>query len=223
MSSTPTAARRRSPATACAAPRPSSPGAAPSPSPEVLFADRGRRDARRDPRRPTARASRSAWASALPGSRPGHPLRRRADLRPDPRSPAGRRRTKTAPSPASPWAIPTAACSSTPSRPAASGRAWAPRSRPHPFFPARTNVEFVRVRSRSEIEVRFWERGVGETLASGTGSAAAAVASMLKGLVDRAVTVRTAIGSLKVEWPEGGEVLQTGPAEVVFSGDYPTG
>jgi diaminopimelate epimerase len=91
----------------------------------------------------------------------------------------------------------------------------------HPFFPNRTNVEFIRVMGRDEIEVLFWERGVGETLASGTGSAAAAVASMLKGLVDRAVTVRTARGSLKVEWPEGGEVLQTGPAEIVFSGDYP--
>ncbi len=92
----------------------------------------------------------------------------------------------------------------------------------HPFFPNRTNVEFIRVVGRDEIEVLFWERGVGETLASGTGSAAAAVASMIKGLVDRAVKVRTAIGSLKVEWLEGGEVLQTGPAEVVFSGDYPT-
>ena len=91
----------------------------------------------------------------------------------------------------------------------------------HPFFPARTNVEFVRVASRGEIEVRFWERGVGETLASGTGSAAAAAAAMLKGLVDRTVTVHTAMGSLKVEWPEGGEVLQTGPAAFVFSGDLP--
>jgi len=91
----------------------------------------------------------------------------------------------------------------------------------HPFFPNRTNVEFIRVLNRKEIEVRFWERGVGETLASGTGSAAAAVASMLKGLTDRDVTVRTAIGSLRVEWPEGGQVLQTGQAEVVFSGDYP--
>jgi len=91
----------------------------------------------------------------------------------------------------------------------------------HPFFPNRANVEFIRVVSRDEIEVLFWERGVGETLASGTGSAAAAVASMLKGLVDRAVKVRTAMGSLKVEWLEGGDVFQTGPAEVVFSGDYP--
>ena len=91
----------------------------------------------------------------------------------------------------------------------------------HPFFPNRTNVEFIRVVNRSEVEVMFWERGVGETLASGTGSAAAAVASMIKGLADRAVTVRTARGSLTVEWPEGGEVYQTGPAEVVFSGEYP--
>jgi diaminopimelate epimerase len=91
----------------------------------------------------------------------------------------------------------------------------------HPFFPNRTNVEFIRVVGRDEIEVLFWERGVGETLASGTGSAAAAVASMLKGLTDRLVKVRTAMGGLTVEWPEGGEVSQTGPAEVVFSGDYP--
>ncbi len=92
----------------------------------------------------------------------------------------------------------------------------------HPFFPGRTNVEFIRVIGRNEIEVLFWERGVGETLASGTGAAAAAVASILKGLTDRSIKVRTAMGSLTVEWPEGGEVLQTGPAEVVFSGDYPT-
>jgi diaminopimelate epimerase len=91
----------------------------------------------------------------------------------------------------------------------------------HPFFPNRTNVEFIRVLNRKEIDVRFWERGVGETLASGTGSAAAAVSSMLKGLTDRDVTVRTAIGSLRVEWPEGGQVFQTGQAEVVFSGEYP--
>lgn len=91
----------------------------------------------------------------------------------------------------------------------------------HPFFPNRTNVEFIRVVGRDEIEVLFWERGVGETLASGTGSAAAAVASMLKGLTDRRVRVRTALGGLTVEWSESGEVSQTGPAEFVFEGDYP--
>ncbi|HDT14530.1 MAG TPA: diaminopimelate epimerase [Candidatus Aminicenantes bacterium] len=105
--------------------------------------------------------------------------------------------------------------------PLAEWRAIGAEIESHPFFPRRTNVEFIRIVDRGEIEVRFWERGVGETLASGTGSAAAAVAAMLKGLVDRAVTVRTALGGLRVEWPEGGEVYQIGPAEVVFTGDYP--
>lgn len=92
----------------------------------------------------------------------------------------------------------------------------------HPFFPKRTNVEFVRVIGPDEIEALFWERGVGETLASGTGSAAAAAAAILKGLTGRRVRVRTAMGSLTVDWPEGGEISQTGPAELVFEGDYPS-
>ena len=87
----------------------------------------------------------------------------------------------------------------------------------HPFFPHRTNVEFIRVLSRGEIEVLFYERGVGETLASGTGSCAAAVASMLRGLTDRKVAVRTTLGRLIVEWTED-QILQTGPAEIVFEG-----
>lgn len=91
----------------------------------------------------------------------------------------------------------------------------------HPFFPNRTNVEFIRVLNRGEIEVLFWERGVGETLSSGSGSSAAAVASILKGLTDRKVKVWTSMGSLTVEWPEGDQVFQTGPAEVVFEGNYP--
>ncbi|MEN6310297.1 MAG: diaminopimelate epimerase, partial [Acidobacteriota bacterium] len=90
----------------------------------------------------------------------------------------------------------------------------------HPFFPNRTNVEFIHVLNRGEIEVLFWERGVGETLASGTGSSAAAVASMLKGLTDRTVKVRTNLGSLTVDWSSDGTVFQTGPAEVVFEGEY---
>ncbi len=90
----------------------------------------------------------------------------------------------------------------------------------HPFFPNRTNVEFIRVAGRDEIEVLFWERGVGETLSSGTGSAAAAAASIIKGLTDRKVTVRSALGRLLVEWPESGEILQTGVAEAVVEGTY---
>jgi diaminopimelate epimerase len=87
----------------------------------------------------------------------------------------------------------------------------------HPFFPNRTNVEFVRVLSRQEIEVLFWERGVGETLSSGTGSSAAAVASILKNLTDRRVTVRTSLGSAVVEW-EKDRVFQSAPVEIVFEG-----
>jgi diaminopimelate epimerase len=87
----------------------------------------------------------------------------------------------------------------------------------HPFFPNRTNIEFIRVINRGEIEVLFWERGVGETLSSGSGSAAAAVASILKNLADRKVTVRTSMGKLMVEW-KNEKICQTGPAEVIFEG-----
>lgn len=89
----------------------------------------------------------------------------------------------------------------------------------HPFFPKRINIEFIRVLNRKEIEVLFWERGVGETLSSGSGSCAAAVASILKGLTDRKVNVRTSMGSLTVEWEEE-KVYQTGPAQIVFEGEY---
>lgn len=87
----------------------------------------------------------------------------------------------------------------------------------HPAFPNRTNVEFVRVRNRGEIEVRFWERGVGHTLASGSGSSAAAVASAVKGLTEKTVKVVTSLGSLAVEWA-GDKLYQTGVAELVFEG-----
>jgi diaminopimelate epimerase len=90
----------------------------------------------------------------------------------------------------------------------------------HPFFPRRTNVEFVTPLSRSELRVRFWERGVGPTAASGTGSAGAFVAAFLKGLVERRARVVCDGGALELEWPEGGSVLQVGPVEVVFEGEW---
>lgn len=90
----------------------------------------------------------------------------------------------------------------------------------HPAFPERTNVEFVRVLNRHEIEVRFWERGCGETLASGTGSCGAALAAMLNELTERKVTVKTAAGELLVEWRSDGTVLQTGEACAVFQGNW---
>src|SRR5262245_60298582 len=90
----------------------------------------------------------------------------------------------------------------------------------HRLFPKRTNVEFVHAISSSEIEVRFWERGVGWTNSSGTGSCAAAVASALLGLTGRVVTVRTAGGGLKVRWADDGIVFLTGAAEVVYEGEW---
>jgi diaminopimelate epimerase len=87
-------------------------------------------------------------------------------------------------------------------------------------FPKRTNVEFVRLVAKDEIEVKFWERGVGHTKSSGTGSCAAAVATILNGLTDRRVLVRTEAGTLEVTWPADGEVTLTGPAERVSDGTY---
>lgn len=90
----------------------------------------------------------------------------------------------------------------------------------HAAFPERANVEFVRVLNRDEIEVRFWERGVGETLASGTGACGAALASMLNGLVERKVKVKTVNGNLDVEWRSDDVVTQIGEARAVYSGEW---
>lgn len=90
----------------------------------------------------------------------------------------------------------------------------------HASFPQRTNVEFVTVVSRAQLRVRFWERGVGYTRASGTGAASAALAAMLKGVVDRRVAVACDGGTLEVEWPEGGRLRQTGEAEILFEGEW---
>jgi diaminopimelate epimerase len=90
----------------------------------------------------------------------------------------------------------------------------------HPFFPRRTNVEFVTVLSPTEIRVRFWERGVGYTTASGTGSASAAVAAIVTGRTGRRVTAICDGGALEIEWPEGGGVRQTGEAEILYEGEW---
>jgi diaminopimelate epimerase len=90
----------------------------------------------------------------------------------------------------------------------------------HPFFPRRTNVEFVTVLARDEIRVRFWERGVGYTTASGTGSASAVVASILTGRTGRRVRAVCDGGTLEVDWPEGGRLKQVGEAELLFDGRW---
>ena len=90
----------------------------------------------------------------------------------------------------------------------------------HPAFPNGTNVEFVRVRNKNEIDVAFWERGAGLTPASGTGSCGATVASVLNGKTDRSVTVHAALGDLGVEWKPDGRLMLTGVARVVAEGRY---
>jgi len=90
----------------------------------------------------------------------------------------------------------------------------------HPFFPKRTNVEFVTVLGPEEIRVRFWERGVGYTMASGTGSASAAVASIITGRTGRRLTAVCDGGTLEIDWPEGGSVRQTGEVEILYEGDW---
>ncbi len=91
----------------------------------------------------------------------------------------------------------------------------------HAVFPRKTNVEFIQVLDRHRIRVRFWERGVGPTLCSGTGSSAAAAASILKGLAERPVRVETELGFLDVYWKSGEELFLTGPAEFICSGQVP--
>jgi diaminopimelate epimerase len=82
-----------------------------------------------------------------------------------------------------------------------------------PLFPNRTNVEFVAVTGADRLDVRFWERGVGVTLASGTGSCASVVAAGLP-----RATVRTLGGDILVERDAAGRITMTGPAEHVFDG-----
>jgi len=88
----------------------------------------------------------------------------------------------------------------------------------HPQFPDRTNVVFVRPVERDFIELRIWERGVGETTASGTCSCAGAVAAMVNDRADRDVRVLMEGGEVRIKWRADNEVVITGTAEVVYSG-----
>ena len=88
----------------------------------------------------------------------------------------------------------------------------------HKQFPERTNVIFVRVQDRQMIELRIWERGVGETTASGTCSCAAAIASMIHGKTERSIDVRMPGGQARICWRDDGEVVIQAPAELVYEG-----
>lgn len=97
-------------------------------------------------------------------------------------------------------------------------RQWGPLIEAHPLFPTRTNVEFVTVVDAGRVIMRVWERGVGETLACGTGACATAVACALMGLTGRRVTVQLAGGDLLIEWASDDHVYMTGAATLVFTG-----
>jgi diaminopimelate epimerase len=90
----------------------------------------------------------------------------------------------------------------------------------HPQFPDRTNVTFIRIVDNNTIELRIWERGVGETTASGTCSCAAAVAAMVNEKVDREVRAMMPGGEVKIRWRDDGEVVITGSAEVVYTAEW---
>ena len=96
-----------------------------------------------------------------------------------------------------------------------------PKVERHPSFPNRTNVEFVQVIDRDNIRMRIWERGCGETLASGSGASASAVASIVNGFTERDVSVRVRLGTLRISWPKDGPITMTGPAAEVFMGEWP--
>ena len=89
----------------------------------------------------------------------------------------------------------------------------------HPRFPERANIEFCHVTARDRMEIRVWERGVGETLACGTGACAAVVASVLNDLTDEEVIVKLLGGELSVRWDRKvNHVFWEGPAVKVFDG-----
>ncbi len=89
----------------------------------------------------------------------------------------------------------------------------------HAMFPAGTNVEFAHVEAPDRVRILIWERGVGPTTSSGTGTAASAVAAVAHGGASRAVDVVAPGGTQRVEWREDGVYL-TGWAEVVFEGEW---
>ncbi len=95
----------------------------------------------------------------------------------------------------------------------------------HPLFPEKTNVEFIKVISKSEMELRVYERGCGITLACGTGACASVVAGILNNLTENKVKVNLLGGSLTIEWQGSQDninenVFMSGPAQYTFFAEY---
>ncbi|RQD78001.1 MAG: diaminopimelate epimerase [Candidatus Syntrophonatronum acetioxidans] len=95
-----------------------------------------------------------------------------------------------------------------------------PQIENHSLFPNKTNVELVEVQGKREIKMVVWERGVGETLACGSGACAAAAAAVLNNLTERRVNVNLPGGKLEVYWEENdGDIFLKGPAVDVYAGE----
>jgi diaminopimelate epimerase len=97
---------------------------------------------------------------------------------------------------------------------------WGPLIENHPFFPRRTNVEFVQTTGVRTAKVRVWERGAGVTLACGTGACAVGVAAVLTGRLQRHMTLTLPGGDLGVDWAIDDHVYLTGPGAFVFDGRW---
>ena len=99
-------------------------------------------------------------------------------------------------------------------------RSIGPRVEEDPHFPGKTNVEFAFAQDTHDVRMRIWERGAGETLASGSGSCAVAVAAIHQGLAESPVRVHLDGGMVQIAWAgDGGPVYMTGPAEYVCEGE----
>lgn len=102
---------------------------------------------------------------------------------------------------------------------------YGPKLEKHQLFPEKTNVEFIKIISRNEIDLRVFERGCGITLACGTGACASVVAGILNNLTDSKVKVNLLGGALTIEWQGSSQnskqdVFMTGPAEYSFFAEY---
>ena len=96
-----------------------------------------------------------------------------------------------------------------------------PKFEKNEIFPDRVNTEFIQVLDRNTVKMRVWERGSGETFACGTGACASVVAAVLNGKTDNKVTVKLLGGDLFIEYnEEENTVYMTGPARIVFTGEY---
>jgi len=90
----------------------------------------------------------------------------------------------------------------------------------HKLFPERINAHFVQQISADKVKMRTWERGSGETLACGTGAVATGVACVLNNLTERIINTQLPGGELTVEWTDNNKTFMTGPAEIVFTGQW---